>query len=60
MTRYCVVITFAFDDENDNRAETRARELADWMPDNLASAYGSDSNMKIIDVTVAGSRAVKC
>ena len=49
--KYVGVITVTFEDENDNRAVTRAKELASWMPDNLADAYGDDS-LKVIEVHV--------
>ena len=51
------VITVEFGDTSENRAETRAKELAGWMGENLAAAYGSDSDLKVLDVTVYPEKA---
>jgi hypothetical protein len=43
-------IHFSFEDDSPQRAQTRANELASWMGENLAGAYGSDSNLEVIGV----------
>lgn len=38
--KYTAFISIEFDDQNDDRAEGRAKEMAEWAAEGLEGAYG--------------------
>lgn len=50
--RYTATIVIEFDDKNDERAATRAREMAGFAMEGLESAYGDgEPTVKMVATT---------
>lgn len=49
--RYTAFIAIEFDDKNEDRAETRAKEMAEWAAEGLEGAYG-DGEPKVTHVHI--------